>query len=67
MTLAKTRGAYKWATFGRTESGDCLGITLWDHHPEAKEVDEYYAKILPEEYSEVGFVNWRVEEITYAP
>lgn len=66
MSLAKTRGGYKWATIGRTESGDDLGVTLWDHPPSDEEVDTYYQTIWPEEYDECDGVYWHVEEVSYA-
>lgn len=64
--MNKTRGGYKWASHGRTESGDDLPIVLWDHPPGDEEVDAWYENWSPEEYSEVGFVLWTVDEVEYA-
>lgn len=50
-----------WVTYGHTESHDDLPVVIWHHKPTDEEIDEYYASILPEEYEEVGFVNWTLD------
>lgn len=51
-----------YVTYGTTESGDDLQVIVWDCCPTDSEVNEAYSAIYPEEYSEVGFVNWSVQK-----
>jgi hypothetical protein len=52
-----------WVTTGRTESGDDLAILFWDCKPTQKQGDAAYKTIYPDEYSEVGFVNWSADTL----
>lgn len=52
----------QYITKGITESGDDLPVVLWKgRKPKNEEVDAKYRELLPEEYEEVGFVNWDIE------
>jgi hypothetical protein len=47
----------------RTESGDDLPVLGWHRKPTDKQVDAAYkAQLLPDEYSEAGFVSWSVDK-----
>lgn len=50
----------KYATYGRTESGDDLQVIVWDHVPTDEEVNKIYKEWYPEEYEYVGFVGWQL-------
>lgn len=52
---------HPYVTYGITESGDDIGVIIWRHPPTVDEVDAAYREIWPEEYEEVGFVNWKLE------
>lgn len=55
--------AKQYLTDGITESSDKLPRILWvGRKPTDEEIDAKYAELLPEEYEEVGFVNWHIEE-----
>jgi hypothetical protein len=55
-----------WVSYGKTESGDDLTILLWDVRPTMAEVDTVYEEIYPEEYDEVGFVNFNIDLAIWA-
>ncbi len=50
-----------WITYGTTESGDDLEVLLWDYQPTPRDVEDKYRKIYPDEYEEVGFVNFKID------
>jgi len=51
-----------YVTKGITESSDDLPMILWKgRKPTDEEVDAKYQELLPEEYEDVGFVNWELE------
>ena len=52
-----------WVVFGRTESGDDLPILLFKSKPSKDRVNAEYREMLPEEYEEIGFVHWQLDEI----
>ncbi|MBD9542194.1 hypothetical protein IB276_22375 [Ensifer sp. ENS04] len=49
----------KQVTYGQTESADDLPVLIWGHEPSTEEIDAKYRELLPQEYEEVGFVNWK--------
>jgi hypothetical protein len=51
-----------WVTYGTTESCDALPVLIWFEEPPDAEVEATYRERLPQEYEEVGFVNWRREK-----
>jgi hypothetical protein len=52
----------QWLTTGQTESCDKLPSILWKgRKPTSEEIDAKYKELLPDEYSEVGFVNWDLD------
>jgi hypothetical protein len=57
--------AETWVTYGNTESGDDLKVVVWRHEPTKEEVNAVYREIHPEEYEEVGFVNWKLDKPSY--
>lgn len=46
---------------GMTESGDEF-THVCDFKPTDKQIDDYLAKLMPEEYESVGFTNWKLEK-----
>ena len=55
-----------WVSFGKTESSDDLPVIMWDGKPTRRMVDKTYKELLPDEYSEVGFVNWSLTTLLKA-
>jgi hypothetical protein len=54
----------KCVTYGETNSCDDLVDIYWDYIPTLTEVDDEYRKLYPNEYDEVGFVNWKMHQYT---
>lgn len=50
-----------WITYGKTESSDDLPLVSWKQKPSDDMVEAKYKELLPEEYEEVGFVNWKLD------
>jgi hypothetical protein len=53
----------KYATYGKTESGDDLQVIVWNHLPLGEEIDAIYKEWYPLEYKEIGFVNWQIMKV----
>ena len=53
-----------WVTTGTTESGDAIGPYVWAFEPTRDEVERRLRADYPEEYEEVGFVNFTTTPTT---
>lgn len=54
-----------WVSYGSTESSDDLPVLLWKKKPTDKMVERAYRKLLPLEFEEIGFVNWKLSEAAW--
>lgn len=55
-----------YVTYGTTESGDALQLLLWDHNPTDEMVEDAYRDMYPEEFEQIGFVNWDIMKGVWA-
>ena len=55
-----------YVTHGTTESGDVLQLLLWAHNPTDEMVEDAYREMYPEEFKEIGFVNWDIMQGVWA-